>query len=105
MAVDGDPELQSELAMIFVQDCPRMLSELDKALQAHDFGAVEAAAHALKSSLGNFGKREAFQAAARLEHTAFHGTLADVKRIALLLVEEVQRLSRELAGTAHKTGV
>ncbi|HEV8524158.1 MAG TPA: Hpt domain-containing protein [Terriglobales bacterium] len=102
MAVDNDPEVQSELAMVFVEDCPRMLSDLDKALQARDLGAVEAAAHALKSSLGNFGKTEAFQAAARLEHMAFHGSLADVKRIALSLAEEVQRLSRELAGKAHK---
>ena len=102
MAVDSDPKLQSELAMVFVEDCPRMLSELDKALQARYLGAVEAAAHALKSSLGNFGKSEAFHAAARLEHTAFHGNLADVKRIALLLVDEVQQLARELAGKAHK---
>lgn len=105
MALDGESELQSELAMTFVEDCPRMLAELHKALQEHDLGAVEVAAQALRSSLGNFGKSEAFQAAARLEHVAFYGNLSDVKRIALLLIEEVQQLSRELAGAAHKTGV
>jgi signal transduction histidine kinase/CheY-like chemotaxis protein len=61
--VDGDVELLSELAEIFVEDCPELIRKLGEAFDADDIEAVAATAHALKGSVGNFGARKSFEGA------------------------------------------
>lgn len=65
--VGGDEELLREIAALFLEECPRMMADIQAAVLAGDAESLERAAHSLKGSVGNFGARRAFRAAARLE--------------------------------------
>src|SRR5206468_451243 len=65
--VGGDAELLRELATMFLEDCPRMMGEIESAVGLRDGDAVSRAAHALKGSIGNFVTWGPFEAAQRLE--------------------------------------
>ncbi len=66
--LEGDPELRQELAAMFLEDCPRLLSEIHAAMLAEDGPALKLAAHTLKGSAGVFRVQAAFDAALRMEH-------------------------------------
>ena len=63
----SDPELRKELAELFLEDCPRLLSEIRQALTQHNGAALKIAAHTLKGSAGVFRVSPAYEAAFRLE--------------------------------------
>jgi two-component system sensor histidine kinase/response regulator len=68
--VGGDPQLLAEIAVLFLQDLPRGMGELRKAVAARDAAAIERHAHSLKGSVSNFGAQEARDAAQDLETQA-----------------------------------
>jgi HPt (histidine-containing phosphotransfer) domain-containing protein len=53
--VDGDTELLSELAAMFVQDYPRLVGEARQGIRQADSALLERAAHTLKGRLAFFG--------------------------------------------------
>ena len=53
--VDGDSQLLSELAAIFLQDYPRLMEDARRSILESDFSGVERAAHTLKGRLAFFG--------------------------------------------------
>jgi two-component system sensor histidine kinase/response regulator len=53
--VDGDSQLLSELAELFVQDYPRLMEEACDSLLKNDCPVFERAAHTLKGRLAFFG--------------------------------------------------
>jgi HPt (histidine-containing phosphotransfer) domain-containing protein len=53
--VDGDSDLLSELAAIFVQDYPRLIEEARDSILKNDCSGFERAAHTLKGRLAFFG--------------------------------------------------
>jgi two-component system sensor histidine kinase/response regulator len=63
-----DLELRQELAAMFLEDSPRLLSEIRDAMNQHDGPALKFAAHTLKGSAGVFRVQPAFEAALRMEH-------------------------------------
>jgi CheY-like chemotaxis protein/HPt (histidine-containing phosphotransfer) domain-containing protein len=65
--VDGDLELLRELVELFLRDHPRRLDEIREAVAQGLTVDLERAAHALKGSVGNFGAKDAVEAARRLE--------------------------------------
>ena len=65
--VGGDEELLKEIAVIFLDDCPRLMAELRDAIAANDPQKLESAAHSMKGSVGNFGAEAAVSAAFNLE--------------------------------------
>lgn len=65
--VGGDQELLREIAVLFIEECPRAFAEIQEAIVAGDAAKLENAAHALKGSVANFGARDAVDAAFRLE--------------------------------------
>jgi two-component system, sensor histidine kinase and response regulator len=65
--VGGDEELLQEIAVLFIEECPRALAEIQEAVAHGDAAKLENAAHALKGSVANFGARDAVEAAFRLE--------------------------------------
>ncbi|MBI4873076.1 MAG: Hpt domain-containing protein [Acidobacteria bacterium] len=65
--VGGDEELLREIAVLFLEECPQMMSEIQSAVATGNAIALERTAHSLKGSVGNFGAHQAFRAAARLE--------------------------------------
>jgi CheY-like chemotaxis protein len=65
--VDGDMKLMNELGGLFLSECPQRMAEIRRAISQRDATKLEQWAHTLKGSVGNFGAREAFDAAGRLE--------------------------------------
>jgi two-component system, sensor histidine kinase and response regulator len=65
--VGGDLELLREIAVLFVEDCPRALAEIREAVERQDPAKLESAAHAMKGSVANFGAQAAVEAAFQLE--------------------------------------
>jgi HPt (histidine-containing phosphotransfer) domain-containing protein len=63
----GDLELFQEIAGLFREDCPKMLSEIRSAVHTANPAALERAAHTLKGCVANFGAQAAVQAALNLE--------------------------------------
>jgi len=53
--VDGDTQLLSELAEMYVQDFPRMAEDLREGILHSDYASVERIAHTLKGRLAFFG--------------------------------------------------
>ena len=53
--VDGDSQLLSELAAIFVQDYPRLVEDARLSILQSDYSGLEIAAHTLKGRLAFFG--------------------------------------------------
>ena len=50
--VGGDEDLLREIAGLMVEECPKLLGDLQGAIAAGDTGRVKLAAHTLKGSLG-----------------------------------------------------
>jgi CheY-like chemotaxis protein len=98
--VDGDAELLGELARLFLADTARLLSAVRQAVTRGDAKALEYAAHALKSSVGNFSAHAAFEAAARLEMSGHQGDLAEAQEAYAALQQEIERLKPVLEGFA-----
>jgi PAS domain S-box-containing protein len=79
--VDGDRELLKEVANLFFEDTPRLLTEVRNAIQRGDGKALERSAHALKGSVSNFGARTASEAAFSLEQMGRNGDFARANEV------------------------
>ena len=55
MHVDGDLQLLSELAALFVQDYPRLVAEARESIRQNDHPGLERAAHTMKGRFAFFG--------------------------------------------------
>ena len=65
--VEGDTDLLREMIDIFLEECPRMLADVEHAVAASDPKALHHAAHALKGSVSNFAAPGAATASFTLE--------------------------------------
>jgi two-component system sensor histidine kinase/response regulator len=65
--VGGDTELLTEIAVLFLDDYPKLVGELRIASAHGDARGVERAAHSLKGSVSNFGASAVVEAAWALE--------------------------------------
>jgi len=99
--VEGDRELLAEMATLFLEVCPGLLSAIREAIARHDARGLEHAAHDLKSSVGNFGAHTAQEAALTLEKIGREGDLARAQEAYRLLEESVQHLSPVLEALAR----
>src|SRR5213594_1090903 len=102
--VDHDPQLLADLTRLFFDEAPRMLAALREAIERREAGAVERAAHSLKSAVGNFGAGAAFHAAWTLETMARQGDLKHASDTYQILAKEIERLKPALAGLAQEVG-
>jgi PAS domain S-box-containing protein len=79
---DGDRQLLSAVAEVFLNDSPRLVAQVREAIANSDAVALERAAHAVRGSVGNFGAPGAVEAARTLEamgrdHDLSHATAAE----------------------------
>ena len=65
--VGGDEDLLKEIAGLFLEDYPSLITKIEQSLAASDPHNLERAAHSLKGSVANFGSDAAYQAALDLE--------------------------------------
>jgi HPt (histidine-containing phosphotransfer) domain-containing protein len=94
--VDGDMELLRELAGLFLENCPAQLAGIQVAIAQNDSRSLERAAHDIKSSVGVFCAKLAFEAALKLEIMGRKNDLAGVKEVYTTLEKEIGRLKPEL---------
>jgi len=94
--MDGDVEFLMETAKMFLEECPRVLSEIRKAITRGDGKALERAAHNLKGSVSSFAARAAYEAALRLEVMGREGDLKDSEEAYAALETEIARMKAVL---------
>ncbi|RPJ41203.1 MAG: sensor histidine kinase, partial [Candidatus Latescibacterota bacterium] len=95
--VDGDIELLREMAVVFLEEAPRLVSSVEAAIESRDAGSLERAAHALKGTVGSFAAKKAYEAARLVEDAARAGRADDAAEAAIALREEMGRLIPSLA--------
>ncbi len=94
--VGGDEALLLDLAKLFCDECPRMLSAVQQAVERKSAPDLHKAAHSLKGSVATFAAQQAFEAALRLERLGRAGELTDVDEGFVILAQEVERLQATL---------
>jgi len=87
--VSGDEDLFQEIAGIFLETCSDYIAKIKKGIAGNDAGIFEREAHSLKGAIGNFGAKEAFEVAYRLEKLGKEGKMATA-------AEELSNLERAL---------
>jgi len=95
--VDGDRELLANMVRLFLEEGPKLLSATRQAVAQSNAKALERAAHALKSMVGNFGADEAFRAAGDLERMGRESSLSEAQEAYQALEAEIERLKPALA--------
>jgi two-component system sensor histidine kinase/response regulator len=94
--VGGDVELLKEIATLFLDDYPKSLSELRRAVESGDARLVERTAHGIKGSVSNFGARPAVDAAILLETMGRTQKLVEVEQVLRTLELALAALRPEL---------
>ena len=102
--VDGDLDLLKEVAGLFFEDMPRLMTEIRRAVERADAPVLERTAHTLKGSVGNFGVRRAFELAFNLEQMGRNGDFGhalevfeELEHQIALLVPALESLMKEKA--------
>lgn len=96
----GDEDLVKTLIDIFLDQTPKLLKDLDSALEAKDATLTERTAHSIKGSSGNFGAKNAWQLAQAVEYAGRSGDLASAADSTKQLNEEL-RLVMAALGEMH----
>jgi two-component system sensor histidine kinase/response regulator len=91
--LDGDEELLHQLVALFEENTPRLLQNIRDAVAQQNGQALEAAAHALLSSLGAFGADRAHALTRKIETCARERELQEVRGILAKLEAEVGLVS------------
>ena len=104
--VGGDRDLLAEISRLFLEDAPRHLDRIDRAIRALDAEALRRAAHGLKGAAANFDAAAVVAAARELEDLGRSADLANASdcatasRTVRQLHIEVDRLLDRLRGLA-----
>lgn len=96
-SLGGDHSELQKLALMFLEEAPRLLHALRDGLTRSDLSAVEHTAHRLKGSAAYFAADRTFAAADRLETVARAGDCHAAEAACAALEEEVRRLAQALA--------
>lgn len=91
-----DRELARKLVEIFIGQSPRLLAEINDAIERGDTDALRRSAHALKGTISNFPSGPARGAAARMEMIGFDGDITAAREVYPMLEREVERLKNLL---------
>ncbi len=98
--VAGDRGLLAELVRLFLREYPGWLADMRKAQAAGDAVRLKRVGHNMKSCLGNFGARAAFERALRVEAIGREGNLAGADEACRALEQSLERLRPALAAFA-----
>jgi two-component system sensor histidine kinase/response regulator len=98
--VGGDEELLREIAVLFLDDYPQLVTKIQDALLRNDAQDLERASHSLKGSVANFGAEPAYQAALELEKIGRSRDLTNAKVAYAGLQETLNSLRPQLLALA-----
>jgi HPt (histidine-containing phosphotransfer) domain-containing protein len=88
----GDTELLGEIIDLFLDEYPKLLSRIKDAVTNNQPEILQASAHALKGSVGNFAASDATAAAFRLENIGKSGDMAEAGEALSVLEAELERV-------------
>jgi HPt (histidine-containing phosphotransfer) domain-containing protein len=94
---ENRPEFLRELAVVFLRECPQLLSEIREATALGDAARLRRAAHTLKGSAAVFGGKRTTEAAHELESLAKAGNLDAAREASRTVDQEAGRLATALA--------
>jgi len=99
----GNEDLFQEIAGMFIESCPDYIAKIKEGIAENDAGILEREAHSLKGAVGNFGAKEAYEAAYRLEKLGKEGEMAmaeeglsNLERVLNELVSEMKIVLQEM---------
>ncbi len=95
-AVKGDRELLNVVVDAVLEESPKILEEIRRAVAAEDATALRLAAHTLKGSVRYFGQTPAYERAYQLEQMGRSRRLENVREILAVLEGDVARLTEVL---------
>ena len=72
----GSEDLFREIAGMFIESASDYIARIKEGITGNDAGLLEREAHSLKGAVGNFGAKEVYEAAYRLEKLGKEGTMA-----------------------------
>jgi PAS domain S-box-containing protein len=101
-AFDDDWDFLKEIIDMFVADCPKMLKEIEDAIEAEDAPALQRKAHALKGMLGNFQVETAVQKAYSLEKMGENAAFDQAGEIFAQLSDEIGTLEEMLSNLSRE---
>jgi HPt (histidine-containing phosphotransfer) domain-containing protein len=96
-AFASDPEFHRELARMFLEDAPSLLTSIRTAIDSREAPDLKLAAHTLKGSTGVFKDQAAFDAAFQMERIGRDASWEDAQSAWDTLTHEVERLTRDLS--------
>ncbi len=96
-----DPVFLRELAGMFLEDCPNLMSSIRESIDGRDAAKLKLAAHTLKGSSGIFNDRLAFEAALAMEHVSRDADWDRAEPVWLTLSAEMDRLCEHLSTLQH----
>jgi len=100
----GDNSLLKEIAELFMEDCARLLADMQQAVGQRDAERLEKAAHSLKGSVGNFGALRAVETLAEVERLARRWDLAAAAEALKAAEQELQGVTRGLSALVREAG-
>ena len=95
--VEGDEVLLADLAKLFCDESPRMLSVIQEAITRKNAESLERGAHSLKGSVATFSAQRAFNLALQLERLGRANDFDNAEPIFNLLASEVERVKAALS--------
>lgn len=98
-----DDELARELLSAFLEDCPKRLASLRKALAEDDAGASAKLAHSLKGMCGVVRVDRLSELALNMEYAAREGRLDAVRKQFADFTETVDQAVLEMNAYIHRS--
>jgi two-component system, sensor histidine kinase and response regulator len=100
----GDRELLRDIAGAFLEEHPRRISEIRRAIDTSDWELLHRAAHTIKGSMRYFGAAAVFDRAFGLEQLAASQSLEGAEEIFSLLKQELAKLVPHLINYVQGRG-
>jgi len=101
--VDNDSQLLRDLVDLFLDDCPRLVSEIKTALADRDPRTLQRGAHSLKGSAGNLAAKLTSEAAFKVEKLAYSGDWEQIASALQELESQLERLKPALLAARAET--
>jgi HPt (histidine-containing phosphotransfer) domain-containing protein len=98
--VGGDFDVLREVAGLFLEERPRLMADVEQALQTGDGPRLARAAHSLKGSVSTFCAQQAYEAARALEAAGRDENLSQAARDLARLSSAIEALAPELSALA-----
>ncbi|MDB4802407.1 response regulator [bacterium] len=88
----GDEKVLNKVISVIIEECPKRLDDLDKAIRTGDANLLSRTAHTIRGDLRLFGPSEAVNIASQIEAIGDDGTCENAEE----LIPEMKQLANEI---------